>query len=232
MNYERTRRSGFLINIYFDVRKRLKQGFCFGRSFFIWSNMDTKEVNVLIADGSEASAMELKGCLEKGGYTVKALVGDGIDAVASCIKNTPDVIFLDSDLDLLDGFKTASCIRAKGYDGTVILLSDTYDESMLHSLADCGINGCVVKPVTEKFLIPWLHTKLTRAGDIKALSKEKEELLSVLEKRRLVEEANGLIAASKNISIQEADKILAEKAKAKSVTKEELARILVSDSGG
>lgn len=194
--------------------------------------MDKKEVHVLIADSDAASAEELKSCLENGGYIVEAPVCDGIDAVAACLRNAPEVVFLDSGLDLLDGFKAASCVRAKGYEGTVILLSDKYEESMSRSLVDCGIDGCVVKPVTEKFLIPWLYTKLTRTGDIKVLSKEKKELLSVLENRRLIEEANGLIAASKNVSIQEADKILAEKAKEKNVTKEELARIFVSASEG
>ena len=54
--------------------------------------------------------------------------------------------------------------------------------------------------------------------------------MSALESRRLLEEANGIIAASEKISIPEADKILAEKAKEKNMTKEELAKILVSVS--
>ena len=109
-----------------------------------------------------------------------------------------------------------------------------YDEkawTVIHgALPELGINGCIIKPVTEKFLLPWLHTKLTRDNDLKFLSNEKNTLLSALENRRLVEEANGIIAVSKNVSIAEADKILTEKAKEKNVTKEELAKIFVSVS--
>lgn len=192
--------------------------------------MEIKKAHILIADGDGVSAKKMKTALEKGGYTVEALVCDGIDAADACLKINPDVVFVDKELDLIGGLKAAACMRSGGYDGIIILLSKAYDENLSERLLELGINGCIVKPVTEKFLLPWLHTKLTRDNDLKFLSKEKNTLLSALENRRLVEEANGIIAASKNVSIAEADKILTEKAKEKNVTKEELAKILVSVS--
>lgn len=192
--------------------------------------MEIKKAHILIADGDGVSAEKMKTALEKGGYTAEALVCDGIDAADACLKINPDVVFVDKELDLIGGLKAAACMRSGGYDGIVILLSKAYDENLSERLPELGINGCIVKPVTEKFLLPWLHTKLTRDNDLKFLSNEKNTLLSALENRRLVEEANGIIAASKNVSIAEADKILTEKAKEKNVTKEELAKIFVSVS--
>lgn len=194
--------------------------------------MEVKKAHILIAESDGASAEKMKTALEKGGYTVEALVCDGIDAADACLKINPDVVFVDKKLDLIGGIKAAACMRSGGYDGIIILLSEAYDENLSDRLAEFGINGCIVKPVTEKFLIPWLYTKLTRDSDIKFLSKEKNTLLSALENRRLVEEANGIIAASENISISEADRILTEKAKEKNLTKEELAKIFVSVSAG
>lgn len=192
--------------------------------------MEAKKAHIFIAESDGESAQKMKTALENGGYEAEALVCDGIDAANTCLKINPDVVFVDKKLDLIGGIKAAVCMRSGGYDGIIILLSEAYDENFSAHLAEFGINGCIVKPVTEKFLLPWLYTKLTRDNDIKFLSKEKNNLLSALESRRLLEEANGIIAASEKISIPEADKILAEKAKEKNMTKEELAKILVSVS--
>ncbi len=190
--------------------------------------MESKKIHVLIADSDTSSAETLKNYLEKGGYTVDALAFDGVDAVSLCIKAPPDVIFVDSKLKLIDGYKVSSYICSKGFEGTIILISEKYDENMSQALNENGIDGCVVKPVTEKFLLPWLHTKLTRTEDIKSLNEEKRKLLLTLENKRLIEGANGLISSSMNVSISEADKILTEKAKERNMAKEELAKIFVS----
>lgn len=192
--------------------------------------MENKKTHILIADGNAVSAKELQACLQRGGYAVDGILSDGIDAAAECLKNPPDIIFLDDGLGFVDGYRTASCIRVSGYSGMIILLSESYNEGVLHKANECGIDGCVVKPVEEKFLLPWLQTKLKRANDIRSLSKEKENLLLTLENNRFIEEANGIIASSKGVSPAEADRILSEKADEKNMAKEELARIFVLTS--
>lgn len=182
----------------------------------------------MIADGDTQSAKAMKELLEKNGYVVDALVGDGIDAVAVCSEKNSDVLFVKCDTDFMDGFSVASCLKGKGYGGSVFIMADEYDPDMTAKALAAGAEGCIVKPVTEKFLIPWLYTKLTRTDDINRLSKEKQELLSSLEAKRIIEEANGIIAASAGVSIMEADKILSKKAEISGKNKDDLARMLVS----
>lgn len=184
--------------------------------------------HIVIADDDTQFAEVMKELLEKNEYIVDALVSDGIDAVTVCSEKNSDVLFVKCDTDFMDGFSVASCLKGKGYGGSVFIMADEYDPDMTAKALAAGAEGCIVKPVTEKFLIPWLYTKLTRTDDINRLSKEKQELLSSLEAKRIIEEANGIIAASAGVSITEADKILSKKAEISGKSKEELARMLVS----
>lgn len=184
--------------------------------------------HIVIADSDTQSANVMKELLEKNGYIIDAVVCDGIDAVAVCSEKNSDVLFVKDNAAFMDGFNTASCLKGKGFGGSVFIMTDEYDPDMTARALAAGAEGCIVKPVTEKFLIPWLYTKLTRTDDINRLSKEKQELLSSLEARRIIEEANGIIAASAGVSIAEADKILSKKAEISGTSKENLARMLAS----
>lgn len=183
---------------------------------------------MIIADKDMAFAKEMIAFLEKNGYIIDAVAGDGIDAIAVCSEKKPDVLFVKDDIDFMNGFSVAACLTEKGFCGAIFIVADEYDSDMTAKALDSGADGCIVKPVTEKFLIPWLYTKLTRNEDINRLSKEKEKLLSSLEAKRIIEEANGIIAASSKVSITEADVILTKKAKARKMSKEQLAKMLVS----
>lgn len=184
--------------------------------------------HIVIADDDTQFAEAMKELLEKNEYIVDGIVSDGIDAVALCTEKNCDVLFIKKNTAFMDGFKAASCLKGKGYGGSVFIMADEYDTDMTAKALAAGAEGCIVKPVTEKFLIPWLYTKLTRTDDINRLSKEKQELLSSLEAKRIIEEANGIIAASAGVSITEADKILSKKAEISGKSKEELAQMLVS----
>lgn len=184
--------------------------------------------HIVIADDDTQFAEAMKELLEKNEYIVDGIVSDGIDAVALCTEKNCDVLFIKENTAFMDGFKAASCLKGKGFEGSVFIMADEYDPDMTAKALAAGAEGCIVKPVTEKFLIPWLYTKLTRTDYINRLSKEKQELLSSLEAKRIIEEANGIIVASAGVSITEADKILSKKAEISGKSKEELARMLVS----
>lgn len=184
--------------------------------------------HIVIADDDTQFAEAMKELLEKNEYIVDGIVSDGIDAVALCTEKNCDVLFIKENTAFMDGFKAASCLKGKGFKGSIFIIADEYDPDMTAKALAAGAEGCIVKPVTEKFLIPWLYTKLMRTDYINRLSKEKQELLSSLEAKRIIEEANGIIAASAGVSITEADKILSKKAEISGKSKEELARMLVS----
>lgn len=188
------------------------------------------EKNVIIAENDKNICIDIKDILENNGYNVISIVNDGIDAMSACFNLESNIVFLQSELPVIDGFYVASCLRDKGYCGYVFIIADSYDEEKAKKALDSGADGYIVKPITEKFLIPWLKAKIARTEDIKNLRKERNNLLVELEDKRAIEEANGIIASSLGISLIEADKILEEKAMLAKVKKQDLAKMLISRS--
>ncbi len=188
--------------------------------------MDILEKRVIIADTDETFIGEMKTILEKNGYTVVKTVRDGIDAVSECQNINPEIVFLKSDLNFVDGFKTAECLKEKGFSGLKIIVSDGYSKESSERAIACGADGTIIRPVTEKFLIPWLTTKFARTGEKIGLFNEKKKLLSQLENKRIESEAIGVIASSMKISMIQAKELLEQKAKEKNISFEEVAKLI------
>ena len=188
------------------------------------------EKNVIIAENDENICIEIKNILENNGYNVISVVNDGIDVVSTCLNNENSIVFMQNDLPVIDGFYVTSCLRNRGFCGYIFIMAKSYDEEMEKRALELGADGYLIKPLTEKFLIPWLQAKIARTEDIKYLKKEKDKLLSELESKRIIEEANGMISSSLNISFAEADIILETKAKQANIEKQDLAKMLLSKS--
>lgn len=185
-----------------------------------------KKVFVL-ADNDKASSEEIRQILNKNDYTVAAEAEDGMDAVIECTKNNADVVIVKDDLPLLSGYAVSSHLRKNGFCGVILIITDGYSPEIAEQAKQFGADGYIVKPVAERFLIPWLHTAFVRITDTKKLSEKRQKLLSELEEKRLVEEAVGKIALSLGVSIKEAGEIFEKKASGNSKT--ELAKIILSD---
>lgn len=192
--------------------------------------MENFQKYVLLADNNSDFIIELKTVLEKNGLKVIGTAGDGIDAVSECAEKNPDIVFVKKDLGFIDGIKVSFCLREKGFSGLIVIVSEDYSSDDVHKAISAGADGIITKPLTEKFLIPWLFTKFKRTGEKRELFYEKNKLLSELENKRIESEALGIIASSMNVSIPEAKKILEKKAETKGITAAEIAKLIAGAS--
>lgn len=188
--------------------------------------MENIEKRVLIADKDAAFISGMKNILEKNGYSVIGTADDGIDAVSVCMEKEPEILFIKQNTEFIDGLKASACLREKGYGGFIVIVCDDYSAEITRKAISSGADGVITKPVTEKFLVPWLFTKLKRTGDKRNLFNEKNRLLSELEDKRLESEALGIIASSMKTTIVRAKEILDKKAKAMGVAPAEVARLI------
>lgn len=192
--------------------------------------MENFQKYVLIADNNADFINELKTVLEKNGFNVIGTAGDGIDAISECAEKNPDIVFVKKDLEFIDGIKVSFCLREKGFYGLIVIVSEDYSSDAAQKAIYAGADGIITKPITEKFLVPWLYTKLKRTIEKRELFDEKRKLLSELENKRIESEALGIIASSMNVSISEAKKILEKKAEANGITSEEVAKLIAGAS--
>ena len=105
----------------------------------------------------EAAAAVLSGV-----FDVVAAVGSGEEAIAATARLEPDLTLLDIAMPGLDGFQTASAIRARGSRPHLAFMSaNLSDDDVLAGLA-CGGTAFVTKARMRRDLVPALE--YARAG--------------------------------------------------------------------
>jgi CheY-like chemotaxis protein len=121
-----------------------------------------KGKKILIVEDDLSSRLYLNKILEKAGVIILN-AGDGQEAVNTAIKNPDiDIILMDIQLPVLDGYSALSRIREVRNDMVVIaqtaygLLGDK--EKILNS----GFNDYIIKPILSQNLIEKLVLNLKR----------------------------------------------------------------------
>ena len=102
-------------------------------------------VNILVVDDNQINQLVAKKILENLGATV-TLAGDGPSALKSMDTKMFDMIFMDIQMPDMDGYETATAIRARNFHNPIIALSaNAFDEHIQKSI-DAGMNGHLSKP--------------------------------------------------------------------------------------
>lgn len=107
--------------------------------------MDIK-FEILIADDHPIVRQGLRQAIEATtGLKVVAEVGDGQEALTQLRQLRPDVILLDVDMPIMDGFTVAQKLREEGTDVKVIFLTVHCEESFLNKALKVGARGYILK---------------------------------------------------------------------------------------
>src|SRR5262245_53572843 len=104
------------------------------------------EITVLICDDHPIFRGGLKQIIDADArLTVVAEAEDGESALAKIEHCTPQIVVLDLDMPIKDGFDVARAIREKQLPVQVIILTMHKDERMLNAALDLGVKGYVLK---------------------------------------------------------------------------------------
>ena len=117
-------------------------------------SIDNNKYNILIVDDSKSIIMTLTLLLEGEGYHVFSSL-NGQEAIASIEEKKPDLIILDVQMPVLDGYETIK--RLKKYDETadipvIFHTADTKPETIKH-LFELGASDYISKPVIPEELL-------------------------------------------------------------------------------
>lgn len=76
------------------------------------------------------------------------LVGDGFDAVDAALAGQFDVLLMDMDMPVMDGFEATHVLRERGYQAPIIALTAHRDSLEIERARHEGCNDVLNKPVT------------------------------------------------------------------------------------
>ena len=151
--------------------------------------MQAKGNYVVLADSSAEDRGRLRGILERGGYTVAGEANDGVELVQLCEALRPETVFLDIPLRYLDGLSAAAYLRKEHLAELVFFVTGRSDERLVSAARDLGAGGYLVKPVTEKQLLPGLAAALARNRAMERIRQDCAEGERQISEHRTLERA-------------------------------------------
>ncbi|MFJ7647687.1 ANTAR domain-containing response regulator [Lysinibacillus sp. NPDC097279] len=160
---------------------------------------------VMIVEDESLIAIDLKFMLEDNGYEVVAQANNGESAIELAFTHMPQLILMDIKMPKLDGLKASKIIEQQL--GIPVLFISAYSEKeLLLYMKQDNILGYVMKPFSEKNVLPALEVAFHQIDKFNRLNGEILHKQSELDKRKLIERAKGLLMQSEKLSEDEAYK--------------------------
>jgi CheY-like chemotaxis protein len=124
--------------------------------------------NVLIAEDNPVNRELLRELLETRGYSVTEAC-DGQAALQLIERSRPDILLLDLDMPVLDGFATVRKIRENPNLASlpVIAVTAYAMQGDREKVLSSGFDGYLSKPIQSRGLFEELDRLLAKAGDEK-----------------------------------------------------------------
>ncbi len=91
-------------------------------------------------------------------------VGNGFEAVEAALSAEYDVLLMDMEMPVMDGFEAAHVLRQRGYQGPIIALTAHQDPFEVERAKREGCNGVLNKPITIERLRGALEPLLAGRG--------------------------------------------------------------------
>jgi len=161
------------------------------------------QTRVVIADDESIIRMDLREMLNSLGYLVVGETGDGISAVNLARELRPDLVIMDIKMPDLDGIQAAKILTEERL-APVLLLTAFSQQELIEGAKDAGVVGYIVKPFRESELVPAIEVALSRFREFKALEKELTDTRNILETRKIVERAKGILMDTQGLKEAEA----------------------------
>ena len=112
-----------------------------------------EDLTILVVEDYEDTSLAMRLALEHKGYHILE-ASDGAQAVEVATRERPDVVLMDLNLPVLDGFAATGHIRANPdlKDAVIVAVTAHHDPELRARALAAGCNAFVTKPVDFEWL--------------------------------------------------------------------------------
>jgi len=167
----------------------------------------TMSRSILICDNEPLVRTNLKGMLFDIGFDEVLECGDAVNAVDTVLGRFPDMAILDFAMPGMDGITAAVEIKKK-LKIPIMLLAHTCDSATVKRAAASGIAAFLTKPLRRQDLLPAIEIALKHAEEIENLKEKIDDLSEIIENRKIIEKAKGVLMEKNRVSEAEAYRIM------------------------
>ncbi|MBF0613924.1 MAG: diguanylate cyclase [Magnetococcales bacterium] len=164
-----------------------------------------KQPRILVADDSRSARELIRNFLEQRGYAV-TLVADGKEAVRKFRETPHDLVLMDANMPVVDGYRACTEIRRshQGDETGIIMITGQEDDESVEKAFSAGAEEYITKPihwvVLEKRIRLSLENRLAREeiqearARMEAIVSSAPDAIIVINDQGLIESTN-LVAA-------------------------------------
>lgn len=182
------------------------------------------EVRVVIADPDMNTRRTLKAILGQSGHMVVGEAEDGLAALKLIRTRQPDLVIIDAKLAFGGGTELAYIVEEDSL-APVILMTPGDQLRFYDQNGDSF--AYVIKPVTEQSLLPLMDIVMKNHKRIRTLEQEVTKLKDIIETRKFVEKAKGILMHSQGLSEGEAFKRIQKQSMNKRVSMKSVAKAII-----
>ena len=123
--------------------------------------------NILLVEDNETNREVAQLLLEKTGAEI-SVVKNGAEALDAVASDSPDLIFMDLQMPVMDGFESMRALRDRGYTGPTIALSAAVMDDDRRRANEAGMDDHLAKPIESEQLYALLVKYLGERGSSSA----------------------------------------------------------------
>lgn len=119
--------------------------------------------NILVIGDELSITKPLRSSLEADGYTIVAIL-NGEDAMQFALRETPNIIILDTMVTGIDAYEATRCLRnhPKSMHIPIIILSERGEVAVKVRAFEAGIDDYITKPFDDDELLARIYAQLRR----------------------------------------------------------------------
>ena len=194
-----------------------------------FSGRGLREVlSILIAEDEPLTRLDTREILEAAGHIVCGESNNGLKAVELAKQLSPDLAILDIKMPGLDGIEAAKALNDLNV--PVLLLTAYSQPAFIKRAEKVNVYGYLVKPITERDLLPAVQIAYARWKAMQDVRSELERTQTQLKNQKIIAKAKALLAADKHISDYEAHQLLIRRSMDERIPLAELAKKIIAAS--
>ena len=182
---------------------------------------------IVIADSDRVFLKKLKDSLIHVGYMVVGEVHDAKSALQIIFKTEPDLIIMDANIPGCEGLEIARIIEEHRV-APVLLLTAYSQRELIEEAKHSWVFGYLLKPINQENLFPAIEIAIANFKRFLRLESENKELKKLLEERKLVDKAKGLLVEKKGLTEKEAHKYIQRVSMDKGIAVSRVAKKVIS----
>ena len=184
-------------------------------------------LKIILVDNNTGRSAILRRALQDKGHEVICRIDSSDNLVNSNEITHADVIIVNSDIPDESLFANLNEVN-QSKPKPIVMFTEQSDAAMTGSAIKSGVNAYIVDGLEENRVQPIIDVAIARFREFQALKDELDNTKSQLVERKFIEKAKGLLVQQKNISEDEAYKMLRKMAMNKNKRISEVAENVIN----